>query len=97
MFDAQFALESTDDRPRRLCIDVSRCDRYTGRILVQFGRDLPRDRLGRALELERACCPFIGAVYDDAEGQRLALTVEQAAQEPVLDALAEASRPRFEG
>ncbi|MGO9498721.1 MAG: hypothetical protein ACLQA5_18720 [Solirubrobacteraceae bacterium] len=57
------------------------------------GESAARDRLEAALAVELVCCPFIGIDYDPA-ARRLTLTVDQAAHDPALYALADALSPR---
>ncbi len=68
---------------------VEAVERDPGRVVVRFAPDLPHDRLEAALAVERGCCPFIGVDYDPA-ARLLILTVDQAAHDPALDALAHA-------
>ncbi len=68
---------------------VDAVEREPGRVVVRFAPDLPRDRLEAALAVELVCCPFIGVDYQPA-ARRLTLTVEQAAHDPALGALADA-------
>jgi len=77
------------DRYRQISRHVETVERDPGRIVVRFARDVPRDRLDTALAVERGCCAFLGIDYDPSE-RRLTLTVEDAAQDPVLGALADA-------
>jgi hypothetical protein len=72
---------------------VDAVEREPGRVAVRFASDLPGDRLEAALAVERVCCPFIGVDYDPS-ARRLTLTVDQAAHDPALDALADALSPR---
>jgi hypothetical protein len=82
-------------RYRQISRHVETIAREPRRLVARFDPGVPRDRLERALEVERACCPSIGAEYD-TDGRRLTLTVEQAAQDPALDALWEALSPDSE-
>ena len=68
---------------------VDAVEREPRRVVVRFAADLPRDRLEEALAVERGCCPFIGVDYDPA-ARLLTLTIDQAAHDPALDALADA-------
>lgn len=58
----------------------------------EASQDLPRDRLERALDVERGCCPFIGIAYDPG-GRRITFTVDDAGQDRVLDALSRSLSP----
>jgi hypothetical protein len=80
-------------RYRQISHHVETIQRDPGRLVARLGPEVPRDRLERALEVERSCCPFIGAEYD-ADRRCLTLTVEAADQDPALDALSEALSPR---
>lgn len=84
------------ERYRQISRHVETIEREPCRLVARLGPGLERDRLERALEVERGCCPFIGADYD-AHGRRLVLTVEEVAQDPVLDALAEVLTPPGQG
>ena len=84
------------ERYRHISRHVETIEREPCRLVARLGPGLERDRLERALEVERACCPFIGADYD-ADGRRLTLTVREAAQDPALDVLTEALMPRRGG
>ena len=77
------------ERYRQISGHVDAVEREPRRVVVRFASDLPRDRLEAALAVERGCCPFIGADYDPA-ARLLSLTVDQAAYDPALDALADA-------
>lgn len=83
------------ERYRQISRHVDTIEREPGRLVARLGAGLPQDRLERALEIERGCCPFIGADYDP-DGRRLVVTVQEVAQDPVLDALLEALSPRCE-
>ena len=74
---------------RQISGHVDAVERDPGRVVVRFAPDLPHDRLEAALAVERGCCPFIGVDYDPA-ARLLILTVDQAAHDPALDALAHA-------
>ena len=77
------------ERYRQVSGYVDSVERGPCRVVVRFASDLPRDRLEAALAVERGCCPFIGVDYDP-EARLLSLTVDQAAYDPALDALADA-------
>jgi hypothetical protein len=81
------------ERYRQISGHVEAIEREPGRVVVRFGAALLDGRLEQALDVERNCCPFIGADYD-AETRRLVLTVDEAAQNPALDLLFEALSPR---
>jgi hypothetical protein len=82
------------ERYHQLGGHVEAIDREPGRLVARLDATVDRGALERALEVERACCPFIGVDYDP-QARRLMLTVQEAAQHPALDALYEAltSRP----
>jgi hypothetical protein len=82
-------------RYRQISRHVETIQRDPGRLVAWLDPGVPRDRLEPALEVERACCPFIGAEYD-AGRRRLTLTVHEADQDPALDALSEALSPGSE-
>jgi hypothetical protein len=86
-------LDDQLERYRQISVHVEAVEREPGRLVVRFAPDLPRDRLEVALEVERGCCPFLGIDYDPT-GRRLVVAVEQAAQDSVLDALANALSPQ---
>jgi hypothetical protein len=83
------------ERYHQLSGHVEAIEREPGRLVARLDAALERGALERALDVERACCPFIGVDYDP-EGRRLALTVQEAAHDPALDALYEALTPRPE-
>lgn len=83
-------------RYRQISGHVEAVERRPRRLVVRFAPDLPRDRLEVALEVERGCCPFLGIDYEPT-GRRLVVTVELAAQDPMLDALANALSPQIAG
>jgi len=89
-------LRSQLERYREISRHVETIEREPRRLVARFGPGLPRARLQRALEVERGCCPFIGAEYDP-DGRRLTLTVEEAAQDPALDVLSEVLSPHSGG
>ena len=80
------------ERYRQVSRHVETIEREPRRLVARLGPALPRGRLERALEVERACCPFISADYDPA-GRLLTLTVEESGEDAALDALAEALTP----
>jgi hypothetical protein len=82
-------------RYRQISRHVETIQREPGRLVVRLNSGVEWERLQRALEVERACCPFIRAEYD-ADRRRLTLTVGEAAQDPALDALSDALSPRSE-
>jgi hypothetical protein len=84
------------ERYRQISRHVETIERGPCRLVARLDAAVKRDRLERALEVERGCCPFIGSDYDP-DGRRLVLTVEEVAQDPVLDALAEALTPPGQG
>ena len=47
-----------------------------------------------ALEVERGCCSFLGIDFDPT-ARRLMVTVEQATEDSMLDALANALSPQI--
>ena len=59
-------------------------ERVTGEVRVRFAGLLPLGLLGRTLDVERRCCPFVHADYDE-HNQRLTLTVDTVDQDPRLD------------
>lgn len=77
------------ERYRQISGHVDAVEREPGRVVVRFASDLPHDPLEAALAVELVCCPFIGVDYDPA-ARLLILTVDQAAHDPALDALADA-------
>ena len=77
------------ERYRQIGGHVEALEREPRRVVVRFASDLPRDRLEAALAVERGCCAFIGVDYDPT-ARLLSLTVDQAAYDPALDALADA-------
>ena len=79
-------------RYRRLSEHVTSLERTTGKVIAEFGTDLPRGLLETTLEVERRCCPFVEATYEPAPG-RLTLAVESIDQDPRLDALFHALAP----
>ena len=62
-----------------------------GRVVVRFAGDPPRALIERALEVERACCPFFEIDYEPAT-QRLAISVDHPDRHPGVDAIARALR-----
>jgi hypothetical protein len=82
------------ERYRQISGHVEAVEREPGRLVVRFAPDLPRERLEVALEVERGCCPFLGIDYDPT-GLRLVVTVERAAQDSMLAALANALSPQI--
>jgi len=82
------------ERYRQIGGHVEAVEREPGRLVVRFAPDLRRDRLEAALEIERGCCPFFGIDYDSAR-RRLTVTVEQTAQDAMLDALAKSLSPQI--
>ena len=89
-------LQAQLERYREISRHVETLEREPGRLVARLDPGLPQDRLERALEIERACCPFIVATHDSGERQ-LTLTVEETSQDPALDALFEALSPHQAG
>ena len=81
-------LQAQLERYREISRHVETLEREPGRLVARLDPRLPPGRLERALEIERACCPFIVASHDPTERQ-LTLTAEEASQDPALDALFE--------
>lgn len=79
-------------RYRSLAGAVSRIDRTTHALTVQFDERLDRALLGHALDVERRCCPFFVLRFDDAH-RRLTVGVRRADDAPALDVLAAAFTP----
>jgi hypothetical protein len=67
-------------------------ERTTGKVIAEFGADLPNGLLQNTLEVERRCCPFIEARYEPASS-RLTLTIETIDEDPLLDSLFHALSP----
>lgn len=82
------------ERYRQISGHVEAVEREPGRLVVRFAPDLPRGRLEMALEVERGCCSFLGIDFDPT-ARRLTVTVEQAAEDSMLDALANALSPQI--
>ncbi len=82
-------------RYRRLSEHVTSLERTTGKVIAEFGADLPPGLIENTLEVERRCCPFVKAKYEPAP-RRLTLAVETIDQDPRLDSLFHALAPRAE-
>ncbi len=74
------------ERYRRISAHTEAIERGPRSIVVRFDAGLPPGPIEHALEIERRCCPFIGADFDRAD-RRLALTVRDPREDPALDVL----------
>lgn len=85
-------LRAQRDRYRALSRDVTTVNREPGQLEVQFGPELDHRLLDETIALERECCPFFRLDFDH-DARRLIASVEQADQDPALDAIAAALSP----
>ena len=76
-------------RYRRLGREAASVERRVGHVRVCFAEPPPAGLLERTLDVERRCCPFVHATYDERRRQ-LTMTVETADQSPRLDSLFDA-------
>ena len=74
-------------RYRRLAAHVTRIERDTGEVRVEFDERVPEAVLGHTLSVERGCCSFFELAYDRAVRQ-LRITVANIAHDSRLDPLA---------
>ncbi len=79
-------LRAQRERYRGLGRHLERIERLPRRLEARFGPGVDRALLDETLEIERECCPFFALAYD-ATCRDLAITVEDPAQDPALDAL----------
>jgi hypothetical protein len=80
-------------RYQRISAHTQSIERGPRQVVARFDADLRTESLLHALEIERRCCPFIVTDYDPAD-RRLTLTVRDPREDPALDALFDALRPR---
>lgn len=80
------ALREQQDRYRRLGRDLVDIQRDRCRLIATFSQNVDTNLVRRTIEVEHECCRFFTLAYDAAE-HRLAITVEDWAQDPALDAL----------
>lgn len=71
---------------------VTHVERQSEAVLIYFRSDLDRRTLGKALSVERACCPFFAFAFDE-QTSRLRATVTRVDHLPALDVVAHALEP----
>jgi len=74
-------------RYRRLGQSLTRLQREDDVLLLEFGPELDRQLLERALEVERGCCPFFSFSFDP-DLRRLCIGVVDPAAAVALDVFA---------
>ena len=74
-------------RYRQLAAHVTRIERNTGEVRVEFDERVPDGLLAQTLEVERECCSFLELTYDSGS-RSLAVTVAEVAHGPSLEPLA---------
>jgi hypothetical protein len=85
-------IEDQRARYAALSRSVTHLERTHDSVLVDFDRDLDREKLHEALSVERDCCPFLELSFD-AQSRRLRATVTAPDQLPALEAVAYGLEP----
>jgi len=80
-------MQSQRARYRRLGRSLTHMQRDGDVLVLEFGPDLDRRLLERALEVERGCCPFFSFSFDP-DLRRLCVGVANPATVAALDAFA---------
>jgi hypothetical protein len=75
------------NRYMRLAATVTRLERTPEVVVIEFGENLDREALDRALAVERECCPFFVFEFEESS-RRLRITVREPEQLPALEAMA---------
>lgn len=80
------------DRYAELGRTADSIHRRPNELLVEFGPEVDRELLERAVAVERDCCSFLELDYSPAE-RRLAIAVDDPSGAPALDAIERSLRP----
>ena len=80
-------LRSQAERYARAGAGGKLIERSPRRLAVRLRSGVDLDEVGKAVAIERDCCPFYEIAWDPA-ARELSFTVTRAEQEPALDAIA---------
>ena len=80
------ALRAQRERYRMIGRHLESTERGPCRLDARFAADVDAGLVFEAVEVERECCPFFSLDYDRSR-RSLAITVEDPAHDPALDAL----------